>query len=72
MKTSAARVAFVPGYHLRCFTLIWLGLGYLYVGSLEQAARNDFRGRGGCEEPVASFHAGIGAAGLGALSQSHA
>ena len=31
-------VAFVPGYHLRSFTLIWLGLGYLYVGSLKQAA----------------------------------
>jgi tetratricopeptide (TPR) repeat protein len=31
-------VALVPGYHLRCFTFIWLGLGYLYVGSLEQAA----------------------------------
>jgi tetratricopeptide (TPR) repeat protein len=31
-------VAFVPGYHLRSFTLIWLGLGTLYVGSLERAA----------------------------------
>jgi len=31
-------VAFVGGYHLRSFTLIWLGLGYLYVGSLKRAA----------------------------------
>jgi class 3 adenylate cyclase/tetratricopeptide (TPR) repeat protein len=31
-------VAFVGGYHLRSFTLIWLGLGYLYSGSLERAA----------------------------------
>ena len=30
-------VAFVGGYHLRSFSLIWLGLGYLYVGSLERA-----------------------------------
>jgi tetratricopeptide (TPR) repeat protein len=31
-------VAFVNGYHLRSFTLIWLSLGYLYVGEFEQAA----------------------------------
>jgi len=31
-------VAFVGGYHLRSFTLIWLGLGYLYVGRLKRAA----------------------------------
>ena len=31
-------VAFVAGYHLRSFTLIWLGLGYLYAGSLSLAA----------------------------------
>jgi tetratricopeptide (TPR) repeat protein len=31
-------VAFVLGYHLRSFTLIWLGLDYLYVGSQERAA----------------------------------
>lgn len=30
-------VAFVAGYHVRSFVLIWLGLGYLYVGSLAQA-----------------------------------
>ena len=30
-------VAFVLGYHLRSFTLIWLGLGYLYVGSRQRA-----------------------------------
>jgi predicted ATPase len=30
-------VAFVAGYHLRSFTLIWLGLDYLYVGSLKRA-----------------------------------
>jgi len=32
-------IAFIPGYHLRSFILIWLGLGYLYVGSLERAHR---------------------------------
>jgi len=37
-EDSCRTVAFVPGYHLRCFTLIWLGLGTLYVGSLERAA----------------------------------
>jgi len=31
-------VAFVAGYHLRSFALIWLGLGYLYSGSLTRAA----------------------------------
>ena len=31
-------VAFVAGYHLRSFTFIWLGLAYLYVGSLQRAA----------------------------------
>ena len=31
-------VAFVAGYHLRSFTLIWLALGYLYSGSLKRAA----------------------------------
>ena len=31
-------VAFVAGYHVRSFTLIWLGLGYLYSGSLGRAA----------------------------------
>ena len=30
-------VSFIAGYHLRSFTLIWLGLAYLYVGSLERA-----------------------------------
>ncbi len=32
-------VAFVGGYHLRSFTLIWLGLAYLYVGDVARAAR---------------------------------
>ena len=31
-------VAFVAGIHLHSFTLIWLGLGYLYIGSLKRAA----------------------------------
>jgi len=31
-------VSFVAGYHLRSFIHIWLGLAYLYVGSLEQAS----------------------------------
>ncbi|HTN49006.1 MAG TPA: AAA family ATPase [Burkholderiaceae bacterium] len=32
-------IAFIPGYHLRSFVLIWLGLGYLYLGLLERAQR---------------------------------
>jgi DNA-binding winged helix-turn-helix (wHTH) protein/tetratricopeptide (TPR) repeat protein len=31
-------VAFVAGYHLHSFTLIWLGLAYLYVGAFDNAA----------------------------------
>jgi len=44
-------VAFVAGYHLRSFTLIWLGLAHLYVGSLQRATETiaaavaDARGR---------------------------
>ncbi|HEY2816764.1 MAG TPA: hypothetical protein VGK44_06480 [Casimicrobiaceae bacterium] len=32
-------VSFIAGYHLRSFTLIWLGLAYLYVGSSSLAAQ---------------------------------
>src|SRR4029077_17482130 len=32
-------VAFVGGYHLRSFILIWLGLAYLYVGEVARAAQ---------------------------------
>jgi class 3 adenylate cyclase/tetratricopeptide (TPR) repeat protein len=31
-------VAFVAGIHLHSFTLIWLGLSYLYAGSLQRAS----------------------------------
>ena len=31
-------VSFIAGYHLRSFTLIWLGLAYLFVGALSRAA----------------------------------
>ena len=37
-EDACRSVAFVAGYHLHSFTLIWLGLGYLYSGSLERAA----------------------------------
>ena len=30
-EETCRSVAFVAGYHLRSFTLIWLGLGYLYA-----------------------------------------
>jgi predicted ATPase len=32
-------IAFIAGYHIRSFTLIWLGLTYLYMGSLDQARK---------------------------------
>jgi len=32
-------VSFIAGYHLRSFTLTWLGLAYLYAGSLDLAAQ---------------------------------
>lgn len=50
-EAACRDVAFVAGYHLRSFTLIWLGLAYLYVGAAERAARTmsaavqDARGR---------------------------
>lgn len=50
-EDACRAIAFVPGYHLRCFTLIWLGLDYLYLGSLARAevtisaAVADARGR---------------------------
>jgi DNA-binding winged helix-turn-helix (wHTH) protein/tetratricopeptide (TPR) repeat protein len=31
-------VSFIAGIHLRSFTLVWLGLAYLFVGSLKLAA----------------------------------
>src|SRR5207245_9570586 len=37
-EDACRSVAFVAGYHLRSFTLIWPGLGCLYSGSLERAA----------------------------------
>ena len=50
-ETLCRPVAFVAGYHVRSFTLIWLGLAYVYTGSLTQAgdtitaAVHDARGR---------------------------
>jgi len=38
-EDACRSVAFVAGYHLRSFALIWLGLGYLYSGSLTRAAK---------------------------------
>jgi class 3 adenylate cyclase/tetratricopeptide (TPR) repeat protein len=44
-------IAFVPGYHIRSFTLVWLSLTYLYLGKMSQAtetisaAIKDARGR---------------------------
>jgi tetratricopeptide (TPR) repeat protein len=32
-------VAFIAGYHLRSFILIWLGLAYLYVGEVARGAQ---------------------------------
>jgi tetratricopeptide (TPR) repeat protein len=37
-ERASQPIAFVAGYHLRSFTLIWLGLGQLYVGRLARAA----------------------------------
>jgi predicted ATPase len=37
-EDACRSVAFVAGYHLRSFALIWLGLGYLYAGSLTRAS----------------------------------
>jgi len=36
-EDACRAVSFIAGYHLRSFTLIWLGLAYLYVGSLQRA-----------------------------------
>jgi tetratricopeptide (TPR) repeat protein len=50
-ENACRSVTFVAGLHLRSFTLIWLGLGYLYVGALSQASATiaaavaDARGR---------------------------
>jgi len=38
-EEACRSIAFIPGYHLRSFVLIWLGLGYLYLGFLERAQR---------------------------------
>jgi tetratricopeptide (TPR) repeat protein len=32
-------IAFIGGYHIRSFTLVWLGLAYLYSGSFDRARK---------------------------------
>ncbi len=36
-EDARSTIAFTPGYHLRSFTLVWLGFAHLYRGALEQA-----------------------------------
>ena len=36
-EEASLPIAFITGYHLRSFTLVWLGLALLYIGAIEKA-----------------------------------